>query len=117
MESFDSLFMIRRCFPKIKKNLLVEHLKIKTNWIPRKNTGYTLISYVKCGLKVKFYGKYENGEQEFDIYARFNEEDTTYFDITQETLINENIESLLFLKELCKRYSLRKIINNTIVYN
>tara|TARA_Y100000389_G_scaffold191936_1_gene218838 strand:- start:320 stop:670 length:351 start_codon:yes stop_codon:yes gene_type:complete len=116
MEPFESLFIIRRCFPKMKKNLLVKNLKIKTKWDYSKNMGYTTISYVKNGLKVKFFGKYENGEQEFDIYGKFDI-NMDYFDITQETLINENIESLLFLKELCKRYSLKKIINNTIVYN
>jgi len=100
----------------MKKNLLVENLKIKTKWHYNKNMGYTTISYVKNGLKVKFFGKYENGEQEFDICGKFDI-NMDYFDITHETLINENIESLLFLKELCKRYSLKKIINNTIVYN
>lgn len=117
MDSFNSLFKIRKYFPKIKKNLIVEDLKIDTKWDYEMSVGYTTISYVKCGLKVKFYGRYINGEQEFKIYTRFNINGTEYRDIDKETFLNEDIESLAFLKQLCKKYSLKKIINITILYN
>ncbi len=117
MEPMDSLFKIRKYFPKIKKNLIVENLKIETHWDFKESIGYTMIRYIKCGLRVKFYGRYINGEQEFKIYTRFNIDATEYREINKETFLNEEIESLGFLKQLCKKYSLKKIINITILYN
>jgi hypothetical protein len=117
MESFVSLFQIRKYFPKIKKNLIVEHLKIEANWDYKDNIGYVSISYIKCGLKIKFLGKYYRGKQDFQIYTRFNTDNTEYKEIDTDTFMNEDIESLGFLKQLCKKYSLKKIINITILYN
>ena len=117
MDSFNSLFFIRKYFPKIKKKLIVENLKIDTKWDYKMCIGYTTISYVKCGLKVKFFGRYRNGEQDFKIYTRFNINGTEYREIDTNTFLNEEIESLGFLKQLCKKYSLKKIINITILYN
>ncbi len=117
MDSFNSLFLIRKYFPKIKKDLIINKLKIETKWDYEKCIGYTTIKYEKCGLKVKFCGRYMRGEQEFKIYTKFNIKDLEYKEIDIDTFIKEDIESLRFLKQLCKKYSLKKIINITILYN
>lgn len=114
---YKSLFKLRKIYPRVKKKIPVQDFIVRSEWRDETKEGKVLISYKKDGLKVKFEGIYTMKHEKYNIYARFDDKYTEYQQIHQETIIHDKIPALQFIKEICKHYSLRKIIYNAIVYN
>ena len=114
---YKSLFKLRKVYPEVRKKIPVNQFYIDSVWESEENRGEVVLSYEIDGVIVKFIGIYTDNYHEYKIYTRFNNKDTEYQEIHKDTMLSNQIPALSFIREICTHYTLRKIIQNAIIYN